>query len=186
MIGDGAIHRIGPHLNGVVGRGIGTVEGYDFSDIFEEAAAQGEEWTELALDGFIANPGGYLPGTSMVFRGIRDAGDRADLIAFLIQEGATAEAGEETGPSPEVAAILSIEGDTAYGQFLSSECTSCHIGEGGDGIPSIRGLTPTVFITGMTAYRSGERQHQVMNMLAGRLGDEEIAALAAYFLSQNN
>jgi cytochrome c2 len=48
MIGDGAINRIGPHLNGVVGRGIGAVEGYDFSDIFLEAAAQGETWTETA------------------------------------------------------------------------------------------------------------------------------------------
>jgi cytochrome c2 len=67
MIGDGAINRIGPHLNGLVGRGIGAVEGYDFSDIFLEAAAQGEVWTETALDGFIANPDGYLPGTSMVF-----------------------------------------------------------------------------------------------------------------------
>jgi cytochrome c2 len=41
MIGDGAIHRIGPHLNGLVGRGIGAVDGYVFSDIFLEAAAQG-------------------------------------------------------------------------------------------------------------------------------------------------
>ncbi len=186
MIGDGAIHRIGPHLNGVVGRGIGSVEGYDFSDIFLEAAAGGEEWTEMALDGFIANPDGYLPGTSMVFRGIRGSEDRADLIAYLVQEGGSAEAGEDTGPTPEVAAILEIEGDVAYGRFLSSECTSCHIGEGGEGIPSIRGLTPMVFIGGMTAYRSGEREHQVMNTLAGRLGDEEIAALAAYFLSENN
>ncbi len=190
MIGEGAIHRIGPHLNGIVGRGIGVVDGYEFSEIFEEAAARGEVWTEMALDGFIANPRGYLPGTSMVFRGIRTAEDRADLIAFLIQEGgpadAPAEAGEDTGPSPEVAAILEIDGDVAYGQYLSSECTSCHIGEGGDDIPSIRDLTPAVFIGGMVAYRSGERQHQVMNTLAGRLGDEEIAALAAYFLSENN
>jgi cytochrome c len=186
MIGDGAINRIGPHLNGVVGRGIGSVEGYDFSDIFLEAAAQGETWTEQALDGFIANPDGYLPGTSMVFRGIRAAEDRADLIAFMIQEGGAAETGEDTGPTPEVAAILEIEGDVAYGQFLSSECTACHIGEDGSDIPSIRGLTPNVFIGGMAAYRSGERDHQVMNMLAGRLGDEEIAALAAYFLSENN
>jgi cytochrome c len=190
MIGEGAIHRIGPHLNGIVGRGIGMVEGYRFSEIFEEAAAAGEVWTEMALDGFIANPGGYLPGTSMVFRGIRGADDRADLIAFLIQEGGSAEApaaaGEDTGPPPEVAAILEYDGDVAYGQFLSSECTACHIGQGGDDIPSIRGLTPTVFIAGMVAYRSGERQHQVMNTLAARLGDEEIAALAAYFLSENN
>jgi cytochrome c len=157
-----------------------------FSDIFLEAAAQGEVWTETALDGFIANPDGYLPGTSMVFRGIRAAQDRADLIAFIVQEGATADAGEDTGPTPEVAAILAIEGDVAYGQYLSSECTSCHIGEGGEDIPSIRGLTPTCLHRGMAAYRSGERQHQVMNTLAGRLGDEEIAALAAYFLSENN
>jgi cytochrome c len=186
MIGDGAINRIGPHLNGLVGRGIGAVDGYVFSDIFAEAAAQGEVWTETALDGFIANPDGYLPGTAMVFRGIRSAQDRADLIAFIVEEGATAEAGEDVGPAPEVAAILGVEGDVAYGQYLSSECTSCHIGEGGDDIPSIRGLTPTVFVAGMAAYRSGERQHQVMNTLAGRLGDEEIAALAAYFLSENN
>lgn len=186
MIGEGAIHRIGPHLNDLIGRGIGAADGYAYSDIFLEAAAAGEEWTELALDGFIANPDGYLPGTAMVFRGIRSAEDRADLIAFIIEEGSGASAGQDTGPTPEVAAILEIEGDVAYGRFLSSECTSCHIGEGGEDIPSIRGLTPGVFIGGMTAYRSGERQHQVMNTLAGRLGDEEIAALAAYFLSENN
>jgi hypothetical protein len=82
MIGEGAIHRIGPHLNGLVGRGIGAVDGFVFSDIFLEAAALGEVWTENALDGFIANPDGYLPGTAMVFRGIRAAQDRADLIAY--------------------------------------------------------------------------------------------------------
>jgi hypothetical protein len=72
----------------------------EFSDIFLEAAAQGEVWTETALDGFIANPDGYLPGTAMVFRGIRAAQDRADLIAFIVEEGATAEAGEDVGPAP--------------------------------------------------------------------------------------
>jgi cytochrome c len=145
-------------------------------------------WTETALDGFIANPDGYLPGTAMVFRGIRSARRIAPISSRLsIQEGATAEAGEDTGPAPEVAAILEIEGDVAYGQYLSSECTSCHIGEGGDDIPSIRGLTRRPSLSPrMAAYRSGERQHQVMNTLAGRLGDEEIAALAAYFLSENN
>jgi cytochrome c len=130
MIGDGAIHRIGPHLNGLVGRGIGAVEGYDVLGHLPRGGRAGEVWTENALDGFIANPDGYLPGTSMVFRGIRAAQDRADLIAFIVQEGGSAEAGEDTGPSPEVAAILAIDGDVAYGQYLSSECTSCHIGEG--------------------------------------------------------
>lgn len=186
MIGDGAIHRIGPHLNALVGRGVGETEGYRFSAAFEAAAESGEAWTEQELDAFLEDPDGYLPGTSMVFRGIRAPEDRADLIAFLIQEGGMAETGEDTGPSAEVAAILEIDGDVAYGQFLSSECTACHIGAGGDGIPSIQGLTPAVFVMGLTAYRSGERQHQVMNTLAARLGDEEIAALAAFFLSENN
>jgi len=188
MIGDGAIHRVGPHLNGVVGRPIGATDGYDYSAALTEAAASGEVWDDFALDGFLANPAGYYPGTTMAFRGIRSAEDRADLIAYMAVEGGTSEepAAAGSGPSEEVAAILGIEGDVAYGQYLSSECTACHIGEGGDGIPSIRGLPPAVFIAGMTDYRSGAREHQVMNTLSARLGDEEIAALAAYFLSQNN
>ena len=188
MIGDGAIHRIGPHLNGVVGRTIGGAEGYDYSDSLSEAAELGEVWDETTLDGFIANPAGYFPGTTMAFRGIRPAEDRSDLIAFMIQEGGTSENAAEatSGPSPEVTAILAIEGDVAYGRFLSSECTACHIGEGGSDIPSIRNLPQAVFVAGMADYRSGAREHQVMNTLSARLGDEEIAALAAYFLSENN
>lgn len=188
MIGDGAIHRIGPHLNGVLGRTIGGADGYDYSAALSEAAGQGELWDETSLDGFLANPSGYFPGTTMAFRGIRRAEDRLDLIAFLVSEGGTSEApaAATSGPSPEVAAILEIEGDVAYGRFLSSECTACHIGEGGEDIPSIRSLPPAVFIAGLAAYRSGEREHQVMNTLSARLGDEEIAALAAYFLSENN
>jgi cytochrome c len=188
MIGEGAIHRVGPHLNGVLGRTVGAVEGYDFSATLMEAGADGAIWDDLALDGFLANPRGYYPGTTMAFRGIRSAEDRADLIAYMALEGGTADAPAEaeSGPSEEVAAILAIEGDVAYGRFLSSECTACHIGEGGEDIPSIRGLPPTAFITGMTDYRSGARTHQVMNTLSARLGDEEIAALAAYFLSESD
>jgi cytochrome c2 len=146
MIGDGAIigsGRISTVWSAAVSaRSKATISRTSSS----RRPRRGDVWTEAALDGFIANPDGYLPGTSMVFRGIRAAEDRADLIAFIIQEGGSAEAGEDTGPTPEVAAILAIEGDVAYGQYLSSECTSCHIGEGGRDIPSIRGLTPNVFI----------------------------------------
>lgn len=84
---------------------------------------------------------------------------------------------------PEVAAILAIAGDVPYGEYLSSECTACHQPDGGSDIPSIRGLAPSVFIAGLVAYRNGTREHQVMNMVSRRLGDEEIAALAAYFAS---
>ncbi|MCU4651406.1 c-type cytochrome [Roseibacterium sp. SDUM158016] len=183
MIGEGAIHRIGPHLNGIVGRGIGSAEGFSFSDALQEAAARGDAWDEDALDSFLANPRGYLPGTAMVFRGIRSAEDRADLIAYLAEEGNAPAVAAAAATSPAVLAILEIEGDVAYGQYLSSECTSCHIGEGGNDIPSIQGLPPQIFIAALDAYRTGHRHHQVMNTLASRLGDEEIAALAAYFES---
>lgn len=187
MIGEGAVNRIGPHLNGLVGRPIGTVEGYDYSDALLEAGVEGAVWSETVLDRFLENPRGYLPGTSMVFRGVRRDDDRVDLVAYLLEQGGPAEApaatSDDTGPSPEIAAILAIEGDVAYGEYLSSECTACHRNSGGDGIPSIAGVAPSIFIMGITAYRNGDREHPVMNMVASRLGDEEIAALAAYFES---
>lgn len=189
MIGEGAVNRIGPHLNGLVGRPVGMEDGYDYSEALLEAGVEGAEWSEIVLDRFLENPRGYLPGTSMVFRGVRREEDRADLIAYLLEEGGPAEepaaTSEDTGPSPEIAAILAIEGDVAYGEYLSSECTACHRATGGEGIPSIAGVAPSVFIMGLTAYRSEERVHPVMNMVASRLGDEEIAALAAYFAAAN-
>lgn len=187
MIGEGAVNRIGPHLNGLVGRPIGSIEGYDYSDPLLEAGVEGAVWSENVLDRFLENPRDYLPGTSMVFRGVRREDDRVDLIAYLLEAGGPAEqpaaTSDDTGPSPEIAAILAIEGDVAYGEYLSSECTACHLAAGGEGIPSIAGVVPSVFIMGLTAYRSEEREHPVMNMVASRLGDEEIAALAAFFES---
>lgn len=187
MIGEGAVNRIGPHLNGLVGRPIGAEEGYDYSNPLTDAGFEGAIWSEEVLDRFLESPRGYLPGTSMVFRGVRDNDDRVDLIAYLLQEGGPAEqpaaTSDDTGPSPEIAAILEIEGDVPYGEYLSSECTACHRAAGGEAIASIAGLAPSVFIMGLTAYRNGERTHPVMNMVASRLGDEEIAALAAYFES---
>lgn len=187
MIGEGAVNRIGPQLNGLVGRTVGTAEGHDYSDPLLEAGAEGAIWSPEVLDRFLENPRRYLPGTSMVFRGVRGADDRVDLIAYLLDEGGhatePAETSDDTGPSPEIAAILEIDGDVAYGAYLSTECTACHRASGGEDIPSIAGLAPSVFIMGMADYRSGTREHQVMNMVTSRLGDEEIAALAAYFAS---
>jgi len=188
MIGEGAVHRVGPQLNGLVGRAIGLTPGYEFSDDLVEAGSEGATWTQGALDRFLAGPRDYFPGTRMVFRGIRAEADRAHLIAYMLEAGGAAETDaaapqDEAAVDPEIAAILAIEGDVAYGEYLSSECTACHRATGGEDIPSIRGLAPSVFITGIVAYRNGTRQHQVMNTVTRRLGDEEIAALAAWFAS---
>ena len=184
MIGDGAVHRVGPHLNGIVDRAIGMAPGYEFSDVLANAGAEGRVWNEGSLDRYMAGPSDYLLGTRMVFRGVRSEADRQHLIAYMLAAGGRSEAGAELGEvavDPQIAAILEIAGDVPYGEYLSSECTACHRDAGGSDIPSIRGLAPSVFIAGMVAYRDGTREHQVMNTVARRLGDEELAALAAYF-----
>lgn len=76
----GGADRIGPHLWGVLGRDKGGVEGFNYSSAMQ--AAEGE-WTYEALDGFLHQPRNYLSGTSMSYAGIRDAEDRANVIAYL-------------------------------------------------------------------------------------------------------
>lgn len=71
----------GPHLNGVVGRQKGHSAGYGYSEALLAVAS--EFWTPENLDGFIADPKGYMPGTKMSFAGLPKAEDRANLIAYL-------------------------------------------------------------------------------------------------------
>lgn len=93
----------------------------------------------------------------------------------LVASAGTAETNAED-------ALLALEGDVEYGEYLSSECTSCHQADGAnDGIPSIVGWDEEAFRYSMLDYRTKLREHPVMNMIAGRLSDEEIAALSAYF-----
>ena len=72
--------------------------------------------------------------------------------------------------------------DVAYGEYLSGECVTCHSQKGIDkGIPAINGLDAEVFATVMHAYKAGDMEHPVMQMVAGRLDGEQIASLAIYF-----
>ena len=78
--------------------------------------------------------------------------------------------------------ILAIVGDAEYGEYLAGDCKGCHQADGSyDGIPSITGWESESFVWAMQSYKQKVRKHPVMQMLAGRLSDEEIAALAAYF-----
>ena len=81
---EGGADGVGPHMWGVVNRPKGAVEGFGYSSAMEEVAAAGEVWGFEELDGFIASPRDYMPGTTMGFAGIRDVEDRADLIAYLV------------------------------------------------------------------------------------------------------
>ena len=76
----GAGNKVGPNLWDVVGRGIGSVDGFGYSRALSD---HGGDWTYEALFGFIANPREYIPGTSMSYPGMRRDGDRANLLAYL-------------------------------------------------------------------------------------------------------
>ena len=175
-VGEGARNRAGPHLNGIVGRSAGAVEGFRYSSAI---GASGLVWDADMLSRYIEDPQGTMPGTRMAYRGMPDIQQRRDLIAYLV----TFEAEEMAAPfelSPEAQAVLAMTPDVAYGEYLSAECTACH-SAGDAGIPKIEGLEPELFVTAMVEYRTGERTHQVMEMVSGRLGDEEIVSLAMYF-----
>lgn len=74
-------------------------------------------------------------------------------------------------------------GDRALGEYLSSECVTCHRASGPPvaGIPAIRGWPADQFVAVMSAYKDKQRENIVMQSIAGRLGQEDIEALAAYF-----
>jgi len=77
----------------------------------------------------------------------------------------------------------SAEGDIALGQYLSSECVTCHqlSGKSVGAIPPIVGWPSDQFVAVVDSYRKKERDNEVMRTIAARLSDEEISALAAYF-----
>ncbi|MBO6603299.1 MULTISPECIES: c-type cytochrome [Paracoccaceae] len=74
------VNGVGPYLHGVVGRPKHTVEGFNYSD---GLLATTGDWTPENISAFIENPREYAPGTAMAYNGMRDAEDRANLIAFL-------------------------------------------------------------------------------------------------------
>ncbi len=83
QVGEGAVNRSGPQLNGLIGRTIGSVEGFGYSNVFSDANAAGQVWTEDSLSAFLENPKGVMSGTKMSFAGLRSADDRAALLAYL-------------------------------------------------------------------------------------------------------
>lgn len=75
---------VGPHLLGVVGRQIGGVDGYKYSDALMALNEEGQIWTEDALVAWLENPAGFAPGTKMNFK-VRAEEDRRLIAAWLAQ-----------------------------------------------------------------------------------------------------
>ncbi|ACJ00764.1 c-type cytochrome [Rhodospirillum centenum] len=73
--------RVGPNLWNIVNASHAHMEGFAYSDAMK--ALQGKPWDYEALNRFLADPRGTVPGTKMIFAGIKNQKDRADLIAWL-------------------------------------------------------------------------------------------------------
>jgi cytochrome c len=73
-------NRIGPTLFGVVGRQAGGVPGFNYTADHKKL---GIAWDAATLDKYLTNPRAMVPDTSMVYAGLKDDAERADLVAYL-------------------------------------------------------------------------------------------------------
>ncbi|TPE53942.1 c-type cytochrome [Amaricoccus solimangrovi] len=73
-------NAVGPHLENVVGRPVGSVDGFSYSDGMK---GHGGDWTPENLFHFLQKPSAFVPGTKMSFAGLPKPEDRANVIAYL-------------------------------------------------------------------------------------------------------
>jgi cytochrome c2 len=82
-VGATAKPGVGPVQNNLVGSTAGARAGYNYSAAMKEAGEKGLVWNEENLDKYLENPKAVVAGTKMVFPGLKNAQDRADVIAYL-------------------------------------------------------------------------------------------------------
>lgn len=84
-VGEDAKNKVGPALNGVLGRTAGTYGDFAFSAAMKEKGAEGLVWTPETLATFLEKPKELVDGTKMSFAGLRKPEERDDVIAYLAQ-----------------------------------------------------------------------------------------------------
>jgi cytochrome c len=82
QIGENVKNAVGPVLNGVLGRKAGSVAGYSYSDANKNS---GITWDEATFREYIKDPRAKIPGTKMIYAGLKDEQKTNDLVAFLKQ-----------------------------------------------------------------------------------------------------
>jgi len=130
---ESAARTLGPNLRGVIGRAVASEEGYDrYSSAM---AAYGGVWSVERLDRYLRSPADEVEGTSMVFPGVPDAGERADIIAWLgVVSGSLTPPDEDGAGSGPVGVPASETGSADLGVLFVAEgaaathayCTVCH------------------------------------------------------------
>lgn len=100
-VGDGAKHRVGPHLNDVFGRTAGTADGYKYSKAMIAAGEGGLVWDDATMAEYLANPKAMIKGTKMAFAGLKKDADVANVSAYL--KSFAAEPAEEPAAAEDAA-----------------------------------------------------------------------------------
>ena len=87
-VGEGAKNKVGPELNGLDGRKAGTTDGFNYTEANKNS---GITWNESVFKEYIKDPRAKIPGTKMVFAGIKNEQEVNDLWAYLKQFGPNGE-----------------------------------------------------------------------------------------------
>jgi cytochrome c len=76
-------NKIGPSLHGIVGRHSATLPNFQYSEAMKSA---NKDWDAQNLDQYLSNPRGLVPGTKMIFAGLKNEQDRQNVIAYLASQ----------------------------------------------------------------------------------------------------
>src|ERR1700742_1155431 len=75
---DAGVNKVGPSLHGIVGRHSASIDNYNYSTAMKSAD---KTWDEKTLDTYLTDPKALVPGTKMIFPGLKDEKDRQNVIA---------------------------------------------------------------------------------------------------------
>ena len=125
-----AKHRIGPKLWGIIGKKAGTQENFKYSSAMENF---GKIWDQKTLDAYLEKPTKIVPGSRMVFVGIKDPQQRSDLIAYLnsksdkpIQLKATSKKKKTTSTTKKAASESNLLPPGEGRAETEAYCSPCH------------------------------------------------------------
>ena len=84
-VGPDAKNKVGPELNGIVGRKVASVEGFKYSPAMTAFGAGDKVWDAATIDAYLADPKGFVAKNKMAFAGLKKDDERANVIAYLDQ-----------------------------------------------------------------------------------------------------
>jgi len=112
----GGKNGLGPNLYGIYGKAAGKADGYRYS---KAMASSGVIWDDTAFTEFLTKPKAFVKGTKMGFSGLRNAQDRADILAYF-------------KTLRELSHDIKVEGDVTNGKIVAEkQCVVCHSFEKG-------------------------------------------------------